>query len=468
MQHDILIENTNVNANVNTNVDANADVDVNADVDADADVGVNRNMMKNELNQELQPFITIATQGRVANGKSSIIRALTGVNPMKYTKEAEKNMTIKLGYTNAKFYKCNTCESPWCYQVNQKNCIQCGRINELKLNVSFVDSPGHNDLQTTALSGASNMDFCLLVVSANCEQDPETNEHYKAIKILGLESNTLLLHNKIDLVEKQSAIENMIKLRENYNVKFILPLCAQFGYGINYLTQFIVESIPNPISDKLIQKISQPLKVSIIRSFDVNKPNTPLANLVGAVVGGTIRTGKLQIGDRVKIIPGVVLSNGNNYPIEAFVESLKTDTESLEIAYPGGLIGIGLSIDPTLSKEDRLVGNFIISCDDQTNKIFKTCTIKYNEYDTNENLKIKKNEFCTSMLGSIKRTVKINWIDVSTHQINITSNIVMAGEIGDSIILTKLNHIELYGNIETFETVDTIEINHANEPKQTK
>lgn len=415
---------------------------------------LNRNLNEYQLNQELQPFITIATQGRVANGKSSIIKNLTGINPMKYTVEAEQNMTIKLGYTNAKFYKCNTCESPWCYQVNQSNCIRCGKSNELKLHVSFVDSPGHNDLQSTALSGASNMDFCLLVVSANCEQDLETNEHYKAIKILGLESQTILVHNKIDLVDKPTAIENMIKLRKNYDVKYILPLCAQFGYGLNYLTQFIVESIPNPIisqSSNLINKISQPLKVSIIRSFDVNKPNTPVANLVGGVVGGTIKTGKLRIGDKVRIIPGVVLANGQNYPLEAFVESLKTDSTSLEIAYPGGLVGIGLSIDPTLSKEDRLVGNFIIECDNQTNQIFKTCTIKYNEYDTENKLKIKNNDTCTSMLGSIKRTVKINWINKETSQINITSNIVMAGEIGDSIILTKLNKIELYGKIEQIE-----------------
>jgi translation initiation factor 2 subunit 3 len=138
------------------------------------------------INQELQPLVIIATQGRVANGKSSMIKTLTGINPMKFTKEAEKNMTLKLGYTNAKFYKCANCPEPWCYQVNQKECTQCGRQNEMKLHVSFVDSPGHNDLQATALSGASSMDYCLLVVSADCEHDPETSEHYKAIKIFSI------------------------------------------------------------------------------------------------------------------------------------------------------------------------------------------------------------------------------------------------------------------------------------------
>lgn len=409
------------------------------------------NLNINEINQELQPFIIISTQGRVANGKSSLITSLTGINPMKFTKEAEKNMTIKLGYTNAKFYKCLTCPEPWCYQVNQKECNLCGKQCQMKLHASFVDSPGHNDLQATALSGASNMDFCLLLVSADCEQDPESNEHYKAIKILNLEKSTIVLHNKIDLVSKDKAIEHWEKLKQIYNPKYIIPICAQFGYGLNYLMQFIVESIGNPLNELFIKKINQPLKVSIIRSFDVNKPSTPVDKLVGAVVGGTIKSGYLELGSRVKIIPGVVLSNGQNHPIDAIVESLKTDNTSLKIAYPGGLIGIGLSIDPTLSKEDRLVGNFIISPDDQKNKIFKTCTIKYFKYNENSKLIINKGDNCISMLGSIKRIIKINWIDQQNNTLNLTSSVVMAGELNDSIIITKSNHIELYGNILSIE-----------------
>jgi translation initiation factor 2 subunit 3 len=399
------------------------------------------------INQESQPLVIISTQGRVANGKSSLIRALTGINPMKFTKEAEKNMTIKLGYTNAKFYKCETCPSPWCYQVNEKECTLCGKNSIMKLHVSFVDSPGHNDLQATALSGASNMDFCLLLVAADCEQDPESNEHYKAIKILGLEKSTIVLHNKIDLVTKDNALEHWDKLKKTYNPKLILPICAQFGFGLNYLVKFLVESIGNPIGEKLYEKINMPLKVSIIRSFDVNKPSTPVDKMVGAVVGGTIKTGSIKIGDKVKIIPGVVLSNGQNHPIEAYVESLKTDNTNLNIAYPGGLVGIGLSIDPTLSKEDRLVGNFIIGINDQTHKIFKTCTIKYSKYNQDQELSIKKGDSCISMLGSIKRIVKINWVNQDTSQINLTGSVVMAGEPGDSIIITKSNHIELYGKI---------------------
>jgi len=400
-----------------------------------------------DINLELQPLITIATQGRVANGKSSLIRALTGINPMKFKKEAEKNMTIKLGYTNAKFYKCYTCPSPYCYQVNQITCIQCGKSNELKLHVSFVDSPGHNDLQTTALSGASNMDFCILVVSSDCEQDPETNEHYKAIKILNLVEKSIIIHNKIDLVTKQKALEHWTQLKQNYEIKYIIPICAQFGFGLNYLTQFLVELIPNPINENFIKKIKEPLKVSIVRSFDVNKPSTTINKIVGAVVGGTIKTGKVKIGDKIKIIPGIILADGKNKILEAYITSLKTENTDLIEAYPGGLIGFGLSIDPTLSKEDRLVGNFIVGPDDNTNFIFKKFIIKFTKYNEDVELNFKQGDTCVSLLGTIKRFIKINYIDIKYNKISAESTIVMAGAIGDSIIITKNNHIEIYGEI---------------------
>jgi len=73
-----------------------------------------------EINQELQPLVIVGTLGRVSNGKSTLIKALSGVNPMKFSKEMTQNMTIKLGYTNVKLYKCDVCLSFDCYQINKE------------------------------------------------------------------------------------------------------------------------------------------------------------------------------------------------------------------------------------------------------------------------------------------------------------------------------------------------------------
>lgn len=398
----------------------------------------------------LQPLLIIATQGRVANGKSSLIRIMTGTDPMKFKKEAMKNMTIKLGYTNAKFYKCPHCPAPYCYQVNKELCELCGKHNEMKLYVSFVDSPGHNELQTTALSGASQMDYCLLVMAADNEEDPETNEHYKAIKILGLTDKTIGVHNKIDMVTKAKAFEHFEKIKQTYDLRYVIPMCAQYGFGLNYLIQILVETIPSPINEQFMGRINSPLKASIIRSFDINKQGTNISDLQGAVIGCTIKTGCIKIGDIIKIIPGIIFGDGTNKPIEAKVLSLKTDNTPLEIAYPGGLIGIGLSIDPNLSKEDRLIGNFIVKSDDTHNQIFKNCIISYELYDDSE-ININLNDICICMLGTIKRNIKILKINKNNKEIKFVSSINMAGQIGDSIIITKNNKIQLYGKILSFE-----------------
>lgn len=392
---------------------------------------------------EKQPFVTISTQGRVANGKTSLITKLSGINPMKFKKEVEKDMTIKLGYTNCKFYKCPNCPAPYCYQ-NSEKCEQCGIDSKLVLHVSFVDSPGHSDLQTTALSGASNVDFSLLVVAANCQEDPETNEHYKANKILGLTDKTFIIHNKIDLVDREQAYNHYDKLKKLYDIKYIIPMCAQFGFGINYLIQFLVERISNPINEIFLKKIKQPLKASIIRSFDVNKVGSNIDKLVGAIVGGTIKTGSIKIGDKIKIVPGILQGNTSKALI-AIVTSLKTENTSLDVAYPGGLIGIGLSLDPTLSKEDKLVGNFIVGENDDSYKIFKKSKISYNKYD--ETAELKAGDNCVLMLSSTRRNIKITSINSRKNELTFETNMYMAGYTDDPVVITKDNKILMYGNI---------------------
>lgn len=401
------------------------------------------------ISQEKQPLVILSTLGNVSNGKSSLVRSLTGKNTMTHSKELKRNMTINLGYTNVKFYKCNTCISPYCYQVNKEVCNKCKKKNELKLHAAIVDCPGHSNLKETALSGSTNMDLCLLVLSSDCEKDLISNDHYKTIKVLKKEESTIIIQNKLDLISKEKAIENYEKIKELYDSKYIIPLCAQFGFGLEYLTKYIIESIPNPINDELKNKIKMNLKASIIRSFDINKPGTDIIKVKGGVIGIVIKHGYLKIGDRIKIIPGLILNNGTNNPITAYVTSLKTDLTDLDIAYPGGLIGVGLSIDPSLTKEDRLCNNIIVKEDDKNNKIFKSFTISYEEYD--EKMDLKKKEICNVMINSIKRKAKINSIDKTNKTINILTQLPIAGEIGDSLIITKSGNVEVYGKIIYYE-----------------
>jgi len=403
--------------------------------------------MEHSIDLNKQPLTIISTQGSVANGKTSIIKCLTKKSLMRFKKEAENNMTIKLGYTNAKIMKCIKCPEPFCYQINNLKCNQCEEDTELKLNISFIDSPGHNDLQATALSGASTMDYCLLLVSTDNELenkgDEYVNEHYKTIKFLDMIDKTVILQNKIDLVTKEKALEQFRTIKNKYEIKNIIPISAQYEHNINYLLQFLVEKIPYPINENLINKINSPLKGTVIRSFDVNKKSILVEDINCAVIGGTIRSGMIKIGDIIKLLPGIT-KNNKIIPLKGRVLSLKTDEIELTEAFPGGLIGIGLSIDPLLSKEDRLVGNIIVKDDNDTVKTFVKADVSYEIYD---NIDIKENENVSVMLYSLRRTAELVNLNKQNKTLTFESKLQFAGELNDNVVILKNNKICLFGKI---------------------
>jgi translation initiation factor 2 subunit 3 len=101
----------------------------------------------------------------------------------------------------------------------------------------------------------------------------------------------------------------------------------------------------------------------IIRSFDVNHPGEKVADLKGGVAGGSILQGVLKVNDEVEIRPGRFAKNPDGTfrcdPIFSRIETLKAESNELQYAVPGGLIGVGLLVDPTLTRADKLVGQVL-------------------------------------------------------------------------------------------------------------
>merc|ERR1711939_345634 len=118
-----------------------------------------------------QATINIGTIGHVARGKSTVVKAISGVQTVRFKNELERNITIKLGYANAKVYKCDnaSCPRPGCYRSagsSKEDAFQCDRVGcsgkfKLQRHVSFVDCPGHDILMATMLNGAAVMDAAL-------------------------------------------------------------------------------------------------------------------------------------------------------------------------------------------------------------------------------------------------------------------------------------------------------------------
>lgn len=101
----------------------------------------------------------------------------------------------------------------------------------------------------------------------------------------------------------------------------------------------------------------------IIRSFDVNKPGSEIADLKGGVVGGSILEGVLRVGMEVEIRPGILAKDSKNNlvctPVKTRIVSLLAENNDLLYAVPGGLIGAGLLIDPSMTRNDQMVGNVL-------------------------------------------------------------------------------------------------------------
>ncbi len=299
--------------------------------------------------------------GHVDHGKTTLVNALSGEWADRHSEEIRRGISIRLGYADATFRKCPVCKEPDCYTVDEL-CTHCGSKTEELRTVSFVDSPGHEALMATMLSGAAIMDGAVLLIAATepCPQ-PQTKEHLMALDIVGI-ANTVIAQNKVDLVSREEAIAHYAQIKEFVKGTIaenspIIPISAQQSANMDMLIQSIEQTIPTPshTSDETPQ-------MYIARSFDVNKPGTPIEDIKGGVIGGSLLLGTLRVGDMLEIKPGRMVTSGgkeNWIPIETEVTSIMAGGENQNEVTPGGLIGVGTKLDPSMTIEDSLVGQCV-------------------------------------------------------------------------------------------------------------
>ncbi len=327
-----------------------------------------------------QPEVNIGVVGHVDHGKTTLVQALTGVWTMRHSEEIKRGMTIKLGYADGEVWECEGCRFPENFSPEPVcECDPQARAR-LRRRVSYVDAPGHEILMATMLSGAALMDGAIMVIAANepCPQ-PQTREHLVALEILGIK-NIVIVQNKVDVVTPERARESYEEIKRFVEGTIaedapIIPVSALKRANIDAVLAAIEYYIPTPERD-----LESPPLMWISRSFDVNKPGTPPEKLVGGVVGGGIIHGVFRVGDEIEIKPGLPVrkpGGGVTYePLYTRIESLRFGNLEVKEARPGGLVAIGTSLDPSLTKADNLVGN-IVGLPGKTPPVFDTLRIEY-------------------------------------------------------------------------------------------
>lgn len=216
-------------------------------------------------------MFVIGTAGHVDHGKSSLVRALTGINPDRLREEQLREMTIDLGFA-------------WVT-------LPSGR------DVSIVDVPGHEDFIKNMLAGVGGIDLALLVVAADEAVMPQTREHLAILDLMRIPRGVVAL-TKADLIEDPDWLDLVAEeVREAIAHSTlasapIVPVSVVSGQGLEYLLTTI---------DRLLDE-AKPRP-------DLGLPRLPIDRVFsiagfGTVVTGTLTGGHLDIGDTVAIVPG--------------------------------------------------------------------------------------------------------------------------------------------------------------------
>eukprot|EP01113_Clastostelium_recurvatum_P035356 TRINITY_DN4919_c0_g1_i3.p1 TRINITY_DN4919_c0_g1~~TRINITY_DN4919_c0_g1_i3.p1 ORF type:complete len:442 (-),score=89.09 TRINITY_DN4919_c0_g1_i3:28-1353(-) len=403
-----------------------------------------------------QATINIGIIGHVTHGKSTLAKALSGVTTVRHHNELLRGITIKLGYANAKIYKCDNplCPRPGCYQsygssqVDKPLCARagCGHHMTLMRHVSFVDCPGHHLLMSTMLNGASVMDAAMLLIGGNepCPQ-PQTSEHLAAVEIMKLR-HLLVLQNKMDLIQQPQAQTNYEEIKTFVTGTIaedapIIPVSAQMNMNMDVVCEYLVNKIPVPIRD-----FTSPPHLVIVRSFDINRPGQDVDNLLGGVAGGSLSKGILRVGDVIEIRPGVIMKHEDKTvtcsPIVTKITSLFVEGRNIDFAVPGGLIGVGTTLDPTLCRADRLVGQ-VLGLKGQLPSVYNEIEVSFfllrkllgtQERDTKVS-KVARGEVLCVTAGSA--TVGAIVVAVKGDLAKLKLTIPACAEIGSSITMSR-------------------------------
>ncbi len=305
----------------------------------------------------IQPELNIALVGHVDHGKTTLTERLSGKWTDTHSEELKRGITIRLGYADFTVYKCNKCNS----FTTKDKCIKCNGDTDLQRKISLVDSPGHESLMATMLSGAAIVDGALLLVAANekCPQ-PQTKEHLMALQISGIK-NIIIIQNKIDLVTQEEALKNYKQIKTfladtDYKDAPIIPVSARANVNMDVLAEAIQE-IETPKRDPK----AEPMML-VARSFDINKPGIKPKGLTGGVLGGTVKQGQFKVGDEIEICPGYMVEEKNKKVwknLTTKITQIFSGGKPVDEILPGGSMAFGTTLDPTIVKSDSLTGALV-------------------------------------------------------------------------------------------------------------
>lgn len=243
----------------------------------------------------------IGTAGHVDHGKSSLVRALTGIDPDRLAEEKAREMTIDLGFAWLKLPDGET--------------------------VGIVDVPGHRDFIENMLAGVGGIDGVLLVIAADEGVMPQTREHLAILDLLGVQHGLVVL-SKTDMVDDPDWLDLI-----EHDVQGVLSGTTLDGVGIVRMSARTGAGIPD-----LHQHLTSLLADMPPRS-DYGSPRLPVDRIFtisgfGTVVTGTLLGGSLRVGEEVELQPA---------GLRGRIRGLQSYKQTVDTAEPGSRVAVNVS-----------------------------------------------------------------------------------------------------------------------------
>ena len=393
--------------------------------------------MAKETSQTLTnglPELNVGVVGHIDHGKTTLLSKLTGKFTDTHSEELKRGITIKLGYADAVIYKLGDK-----YSIQEK--IE-GENAVPIMYVSFIDAPGHEMLMATMLSGAAIIDAAILVIAANEGIKPQTREHFIALQAKNIK-NIIIVQNKIDLISKEQALKNYKEIKNFVKGTVaenspIIPVSAQQEININKIFEELTKlEIPK-------REINKEPCFLIARSFDINRPGTPIQNLKGGVLGGILKSGKLKVGDEIEIKPGLSIKRANQQVYETIntkINSLNKGNISIKQAIPGTSISIETELDPYLTKADSLTG-CLVSLKGMLPEITYKLRIKAELFKEvlgiEEHKKVEPLKTKETLMLSINTTITVGSVEkIKGNELELVLNIPIVAIKGSNVGIAR-------------------------------
>lgn len=248
----------------------------------------------------------IGTAGHVDHGKSTLVRALSGIDPDRLKEEKDRGMTIDLGFAWIKLTLPSKSEAE---------------------QVGIVDVPGHIDFIKNMLAGVSGLDAVVLVIAADEGVMPQTREHLAILDLLKVPAAVVAL-TKVDTVDDPEWLElvelDISELLESTHLAGapIVRVSSTTGQGLLELRKQIARTLGTlpPRRNR-----ARP-RLPVDRVFSLSG--------FGTVVTGTLQDGEFAVGDAVEIMPR---------NLQARIRSLQSHRQSIERGLPGSRLAINLT-----------------------------------------------------------------------------------------------------------------------------